>query len=276
MNKLDQEISFKDYRAIKSAVSISELNVFRNLPAKYEHEVLLGNKKQSTDAQKIGTSLHAAFLEPAEFFKWYKFAEKLDKRTNVGKLQAAEREEQEALGYVYLNQFEMDKVNSAVRAMHQNTAIKNICKDLTVETSMFWTDSLTGLECKGRMDGYNEAGKFIIDVKTTKDAKNFVSSIIEYGYHRQAAYYMDGLSICLKDDSPWEYYWVVVEMEAPYINAVYKASSNMLEIGRIEYENDLMRFAECKKNNKWPGLENQVYTASLPNWYINKAAEIKT
>lgn len=275
-NRLVESLDFKEYRSIKDAVSISELNVFEKLPSIYKYQILDGHKEEATKPQMLGTALHAAFLEPAEYFKWYKSGEKLDKRTSIGKAEAALRAESEAQGYVYLSPNEMDLVNSSVRAMHQNTAIKNLTNDLTVETSMFWIDPLTGVKCKGRMDAFSKNGKFILDVKTTKDAKNFLSSVLEYGYHRQAAYYLDGLAACTNDETWLDYYWVVVEMDPPFTNCVYKASVNMLMAGRIEYENALMRYAECKKKNEWPGLENQVITLSLPNWYLNKVSEVKT
>ncbi|WP_128547224.1 PD-(D/E)XK nuclease-like domain-containing protein [Larkinella soli] len=61
------------------------------------------------------------------------------------------------------------------------------------------TDVATKLPIKGRIDAVHKISGRIIDVKTTscRDAQSFYNTFVEYGYDRQAAFYLDlhGISI---------------------------------------------------------------------------------
>ena len=70
----------------------------------------------------------------------------------------------------------------------------------------------------------------IIDIKTTSDKSlsSFKSSAYKYGYHRQAAFYLDGFQAK-------EFIFVVIEKKAPYNVGVYIAGEDFINRGRSEY-----------------------------------------
>lgn len=267
------DLDFKEYRAHTQWISISELNTYRKAPLIYKHEYIDGNKRQASPAQAIGTALHAAYLEPTVWQEKFKIAEKIDRRTKEGKI-AGERQDAMARieGVTFLNPDQYNMVENACYELDSHPYLKTIKEGFKFEASMFWVDGDTN--CKGRVDSFSPSLSTIFDVKTTKDAKNFGKSILEYGYHRQAAYYLDGLTQ-VTGQVYEDFVWIVVEMEAPFLHAVYKADKDMLSIGRMEYKQDLLQFQESKVKNEWPGLSPLVQTISLPSWYVSKTVETK-
>jgi hypothetical protein len=268
------DIDFKQYRAEKDWVSISELNTFRKAPICYENEYINNNKRKQTPQMELGTALHMMFESRELFNKTYQAAAKIDKRTKAGQEEAEKRELLEKrAGIIFLDPTDMNKVELACASLEAHPFVAQVKKDLKSEVSMFWHDDDAGTLCKGRVDAYSTLHDGIFDVKTTKDASNFDDSVVTYGYHRQAAYYLDGFQktsgIKLNN-----FYWLCVEMEAPYLCSVYVADAIMLDVGRHEYKNDLKRFADCKKKNSWPGLSSEVKKMSLPSWYLRRATEI--
>ena len=62
-------------------------------------------------------------------------------------------------------------------------------------------------------------------------------SSYKYGYHRQAAFYMDGFNAD-------EFWFAVVEKEAPYRTGLYQASEEFINNGRREIGELLDRYRE--------------------------------
>jgi len=267
-------LNFKTYREQKDWVSISELNVFDRAPICYKHEILDGNKRESSKQQDLGTALHTYFLEPKVWSDIYRVADAHDKRTVAGKAVAAEIKKLEAeLGCIFLSQAEYDKVRFAGDALDAHPFIKDIKPTLKCESSMFWRDLSTGVACKGRLDSYSDDYCAIFDVKTTKSAKYFSQSVADYSYHRQAAFYLDGLF--QTTGKSWSTFtWLTVEMDAPHLCAVYTASDEMIKRGRDEYQALLQRYKRCHTMNNWPGLSTEITELNLPAYMMGKAIEI--
>ena len=81
--------------------------------------------------------------------------------------------------------------------------------------------------------------KVIIDLKTTRDSspESFRRSAYNYGYDRQAAFYLDGF----KAD---EFWFLVIEKESPYRVGIYKASDEFIEGGRQKNQSLLKKYKE--------------------------------
>jgi hypothetical protein len=267
------DLDFKQYRAMKDAVSISELNVYRKAGVLYKHEIIDGHKRQSTPQQTLGTALHHAYLESHSFDSAYNIGWAIDKRTTEGKKEAARRDELERrLGVTFLNPDDMTKIVDACKILNDHPILKNIKPKLKFEASMFWENN--GIKSKGRLDAFDPETGLIVDLKTTKDAKNFAKSIIDYGYHRQAAYYLDGLKTITGVDAK-EFIWVCIEMDAPHLCAIYRADETMIAVGRHEYQQDLVAFKNSKDKNEWLGLSTEIQDIALPSWYLTKTSEVK-
>lgn len=263
-----RDLPFLDYRAILDAVSISELSEFARAPVCYKHSYIDGKRRKGSDAQQLGTDCHTYLLEPHEWAK-YRRGEKIDKRTTEGKARAAALEKEAAeKGLIYLDPVAYDQIIGAGDSLKSHPFVKEYLPKADPELSIFWTDEETGVYCKARLDA-PVAGFGILDVKTTKSAKDFEHSIVSWGYYRQAAYYLDAWNR-FHDEKLSDFYFLVVEMEAPHLRRVIQADSSMIEYGRQEYKKLLKRFAECRKTNTWPHLSESVEVASLPAWMTSR------
>jgi len=134
------------------------------------------------------------------------------------------------------------------------------------ELSLYSKDVETGLLKRCRIDRVPEGGNAIVDVKTTLDAspKGFAKSVANFGYHVQAAYYLD---ICNDLNMEKECFVIVaIEKEPPYAVGVYQLSEDAIEYGRKLYREWLQTLATCIEKDVWPGYPEKFVTLDLPSW----------
>lgn len=144
------------------------------------------------------------------------------------------------------------------------------------EQSMFWqdTDPFTGrtVWLRGRLDRLpaipTTTGRLIVcDYKTaaSADAGSFSRSAANYGYHQQAAWYLDGTrALCGVDDPAFVF--VVQEKDPPYLVNVIELDTTALDIGRARNRAAIERWIECTDSGVWPGYSTDVELVSLPRW----------
>ncbi|KKM68110.1 hypothetical protein LCGC14_1464240 [marine sediment metagenome] len=131
-----------------------------------------------------------------------------------------------------------------------------------VEVTILWKDCDTGLILKGRLDKWRSIG-LIIDLKTTRDASRAERSIWKYGYHIQAAMYVDGVYELTGEHH--EFVLIFVESEPPYGIRAAKLHESAIELGRETYKRLLHQYAQCQATNEWPGYDHPIFWR-LPEW----------
>lgn len=129
---------------------------------------------------------------------------------------------------------------------------------------------LAGTRSKARLDLVPPSAA-VIDFKTARDASpDFVRSIIDRDYLRQAAYYLD---LAKQNGLPHtSFIFVAVEKTPPYSVGIYYLSDDQLEIGRRQYVRLLNLYAECVSKNEWPGYPTDPQPVELPAWFERKEA----
>lgn len=278
MNPGIYNISEQEHRSLISYPSISELNLLDRAPIIYKHQILDGNKSKSSKAQEEGTLIHLCILEHDKFLKKVK---PLPNGVDFRLKKFADLKEQIELekqdGIFHVKQYEFDKYLEIRDAVLKISFAKDLLEEGAAEKTVIFDEESTGVRCRGRLDSCSIPGNFILDIKTTVDAKNFLKSVVDYKYHKQAAFYLDGFdSVTAPNEKPQEFYWIAVEKEAPYLCALYKASPEMLRIGRIEYRRQVELYKRCFMADSWPGISESVFTLDLPEWYSKRFAEIET
>jgi hypothetical protein len=144
------------------------------------------------------------------------------------------------------------------------------------EQSMFWqdTDPFTGrtVWLRGRLDRLpaipTTTGRLIVcDYKTaaSADASSFSRSAANYGYHQQAAWYLDGIRVLCGVDDP-AFVFVVQEKDPPYLVNVIELDLTALDIGRTRNRAAIERWIACTDADDWPGYSADVELVSLPRW----------
>jgi hypothetical protein len=142
------------------------------------------------------------------------------------------------------------------------------------EQSLFAQDEESGgVWLRGRLDWLPDPGPgrmILCDYKTTADIGDpaaFSRAMGNYGYHAQAAWYLDlARTLGLADDDA-AFVFIVQSKQAPYLVSVIEPDEEALEIGRAENRAAINLFAKCTSNNEWPGYDEGVVPASLPGWY---------
>lgn len=220
---------------------------------------LHGVRSEPTPAMKFGTAVHTAILEPTVFNQSYVLFTG-DRRTKAGK------EEYERLtlgGANIINLAEYDAISAMQMAVRNHPVARELLHDGKAEQSVFWTDPDTGLECKCRTDYWRD--DIVVDLKTTEDAspEGFARSIATYRYHVQAAHYSAGTQA-------ERFLFVVVEKKPPYAVAVYELDEISLELGQAARMQDMAVYAECVRENRWPGYAEDVTPVSIPAWAFPK------
>lgn len=181
------------------------------------------------------------------------------------------RDEQVGAGLVVLSSDDAERV----RGMAAAIAASPLADELLVgerEVSMFTRDP-SGVMLRGRVDMvHGDLG--IVDLKTTgrlASDEDFTRSVWNFGYHQQAAWYMDQadeLQLC----EP-RFRFVVQETQPPYLIGFYELTDDYVGVGRDLNRQAIDLYAECTQRNDWPGLEASVVPLLPPAWAYDDEIE---
>ncbi|MEO2046452.1 MAG: PD-(D/E)XK nuclease-like domain-containing protein [Pirellulales bacterium] len=275
------DIDFEDYLAW-DAVSNSRMNLARRSLMHYQ----AGWKKKPTAAMRRGSLVHCGSLEPLEFQNKYVVLPQYElspqnvtlggKRT-TSKVTTyykgmVEQFTEASQGKEIVSQDWFDSTLGLIKALkNHELAGEWLCNDDPAEVSFIWQDQETGLYCKGRIDKWQNKQQRFIDLKTCADPIAFGKSIAIYGYHRQAAFYQEGIAQ-LAGGELHEPCIVAVETEDPWGIRAAPISEEWLMIGRQEVRSTLTAIAEANEDGTWPGYDSPESWLP-PSWYEATAGE---
>lgn len=212
-----------------------------------------------TRPQMLGTALHAATLEPAEFARQY-IAAPYAARNAAGYKAWAKDQVKHIL---------MPGEVEAVQGMHASIYAHPIGGKLIsapggYEQSLFELDPVTGLLCKCRFDHLLTSG-WGLDIKKTTDASEWhaAQTIANYGYHQQAAFYSD-IYEWASGEPLQGFAFIFVEETPPYALAIYVLGPDDLDRGRYLYRRALSIYANCLDRNEWPSYPVAPTQIALP------------
>lgn len=251
------------------ALSASKLKAMRKSPAHCRYQL---DHPKTTEAMALGAMVHTILLEPLTFSDRYFVMPKCDRRTKEGK-QRHEEATREACGKTVVEQADLDTASMMARAVADHASFPALLRNFGHnELSVFWRDDDTGLECKMRADRLVEVpgfGLVCVDLKTTTDAspEGFARAVNKFGYHIQAAFYLEGLARA--GMSCERFVIIAVESDAPHCVAAYALDDDAMEQGRREVERLKRVYAECLRTGVWPAYSDRIESLSLPKWAIN-------
>ncbi len=231
----------------------------------------------STAAQIDGTLIHALVLQKKELFAV--IPKDAPKQPTKAQLKAKKPSEDSifAINYwsifrgqhpnkEFITQDEADTIHRIRDAiMADPDASEMLSRSNRFEVAGFKKHS-TGLMLKGLADCLTvDDNNFTVvpDIKTCQlggaSKEAFQAAIADYGYYRQAAFYLDLFEASF-------FLFIAVEKEPPFAVACYLADSRMVRIGREQNERDLERIAQCELTDTWPGYPSGIQTIGLPDW----------
>ena len=252
-----------DYHAHES-ISKSGLDLFNRSPAHYH----FAEPREPTRAVAIGTAIHAAILEPEVFANDYMLLESVtDRRASAYK---------EAVKIYGVDNVLTATESANVKGM-QEMALANpdyqkyASSEHSTELSFFGICSITGLTLRCRFDLLTHDGR-ALDVKKTRDSQeyDFARSILNYRYHVQHAFYSHVYK-CVTGNEIESFEFFAIGENSPHANVVYCLDDESVAIGRKEMMDNLQHLAS--EHDKTEGIWGARTIISLPEWYLNNAAE---
>ena len=195
------------YYSDKEYVSNSMLNLLNKSPQTLAQFIEHGG--EVTPAMNFGKAFHSSILEPEKFITDVAI---YDGKTKRGKAWDEFSSENKDKTIITAVEFECIKgMEGAITSGEAANLLEGI-----YEKAHVW--EFDGIKCKGKVDIYDPISNTIIDIKTTgdKSLSSFRGSAYKYGYHRQAAFYLDGFEA----DT---FIFIVIEKKAPYNIGIYTA-----------------------------------------------------
>lgn len=236
----------KEYRAAEG-INKSTLWEIRRSPAHYKY--LLEHPLEDTPSLRFGRALHAALLTPTAYKREYVTAPDFDKRTKAGKEAYAEWAAAISSGATIMTADETQDIAGMLKSYKGCPDARNLLKKTRRELPIFWNDKNLGLKCKCRVDAMSASA--VIDIKTTADGSldSFRRDALKYGYHVQAAHYLDGVEALTGKRPDW--YFIAIEKKPPYAVHVLKASASFIDFGEYERNVLMERLHSCMESGEW-------------------------
>lgn len=262
----------KEYREYP-AISRSQLFKIADTPEKFKWA--MDHPEPATPALIFGQLLHTVVLQPETVDRDFAVAPICDRRTTVGKKLWLEFEEQAESKTVVT----ADMVDTAVEMRDKlfNDGFVQKLLNGEKEKPFFWTDELTGEECKCRVDCLTKINDMdiIVDLKTAESAETdvFMRHAVKYGYNLQAAMYGEGV----KQNTGKEhaFVFIVIEKKPPYAINIMQADKTFITHGYDMFRRLIGTYHECKVSGNWYGYlgrHNMINNLGLPA-YLAKEIE---
>jgi hypothetical protein len=161
----------------------------------------------------------------------------------------------------------------AIRAEPLAAALLNP-QNGTPEQNLFWTERESGVPMRCRVDWLPKPGSdpyLIVDYKSAASAnpKKFAKSALDYGYHIQAATYLDAVETLGFASDP-QFLFVVQEKTPPYLVSVCTLGVDELAAGYNLMRDAISIYQECTETGVWPGYSDEVALLTFPSWYFRQ------
>ena len=263
---LRSSVSYDEY-ARTPGVRISALKELGRSALHYRHHLVTPKESRPLT---LGSAAHCAVLEPERFERDHAI---WGERTDGGALRPRRGKDWESFaalnaGRTILTEDEHTAalaIRDAVRGC--DVAMRYLRKG-EAEVTMQWTDASTGTPMKGRADWLTKDAGYpvLVGLKTTRDCRSILFGVqaARLSYHLAWAAYADGYA-AITGTAP-KMIEIVVESAPPHDVAVYVITSEIIEQGRGEYHDLLVRLAACERDNDWPGAVPGETQLRLPPW----------
>jgi len=227
--------------------------------------------KTPTPAMTIGDAIHRVILEPHRLHDLVQRAPTQEKRSNADKAAWADVRNMYPEAIVLRptgsdREPGYDEVIRISEAVWAHPTAAALLRGAKTELTVVWTDPVTGLACKSRVDAFNRVDGWptVVDLKTAEDASpaRFPWACERYGYHFQGAHYLAGLD----ELAPLQrrFVMVVVEKSPPHAVACYELSPASLELGQHLVRAALDTCAKCVEAGEWPAYPVGIQSIVLP------------
>lgn len=260
----------------------------------------LTDEFQESDAMRVGTAVHCAYLEPEKFSSSViVLPDDAPKKPTSRQVNAKKPSpetvhavaywsafEKAAQGKTLLTKEQHDSVLLMVKSIKDHSIASSMLTRGEAEYSYYAVDPVTGLpqKCRPdylRVDWVEENGvkrKIIsmYDIKTCQDASvdGFTRQVMNLLYHVQAAHYMETFFLATGEQVD-EFHFIAAENTMPHATNIHslKRGSLELDIGFRQRRKVLDDYAiYLKDTNKLYefGYEKKINEIVFPRWALEK------
>ncbi len=240
----------------------------------------ISNIDEETTARRVGTLLHMAVLErelyDARVRVHPEFGDQRKKENKAAKLDWLKTL---APDHIVVSTKEDDLVQAMAKSIWAHKVARALLTGGSAESTGYFTDPETGLQCRIRPDFRNDKGA-IVDLKTAMDADplTFNKVVTNMGYDVQGWFYSYGTSIIEQRVMP-DFVIVAVEKTPPYAVSVHVLDPAMLQRARDGIKNvrrgalDTMRaIATSIAANHFPAYGELAHLCQSPAWHSDREA----
>lgn len=165
---------------------------------------------------------------------------------------------------------EMEAIRHMVRNVYAHPrATMLLANAMHYEFTVLYEDPETGLPLRARPDlisGFYSR-VIVVDFKTTRalTPREFASEAVKWGYHRQEAWYREGVERFGYDIAA--FLFVTVDKSPAHECRVYELSSSALQLGREENQSIRRDLAHRLETDDWTDpYGKEILTIDLPAW----------
>lgn len=282
----DENVPEELYHADKSAVSSSGgKKLLEDTPLHFYDawaQPYVEDEEES-GALRLGTLLHLCLLKPKEYTARVVLAKKFDRRTKEGKAAAAAFEKDLPNKAIIVDANEKRQIEEMALAVLAHPIAGDLIrsKHLRTELTGYFTDPVSRVRCRVRLDGYEvtpNGERTIIDLKSIHRARlaDIERAVENFKYAHQAVTYIEAAMVIDKipiEQPPPLYAWIFVEKTSPYAVRVYYPDERMLADAAVERTEAMKTLARCIRTNKWPGYDESAQPLSRPAWALKRAKQ---
>lgn len=182
-----------------------------------------------------------------------------------------------ARGDVPLKKADYDDVHAMAAALRKHRTAAALLDPAAgaPEQTLIWRDERTGVMCRALVDFLRHPApgrRFLLpDYKSTgaeygASPDKVGRSMGDFGYHFQLAWYLMGVRALGLAGDDAEALLVVQETRKPYLVTVAQPDPTAMRVGAMKARQALDLYAECVRDNHWPGYSDDVVLAELPPW----------
>lgn len=281
----------RTYREI-DAINVHGLFEIQNgSPSHFKYK--LDHPEPATSAMVMGSAVHCRLLQPEIFEKLFVIAPGCSEITGKGSRCSRDGKaicqgkwyctqhmpgEADVIDQTPLSKSEHDNCLAICDGNSRRRILTEIIESIDQpnrELTLIWIDENTGVTCKGRIDMLSKGGA-IFDLKTCESANpmKFARDALEYSYHQQAAFYLDGCAaLGVHADI---FYFMALEKTPPYEPAGLYFPDKFIDFGRRANRCLLQTYAWCKKTGIWPGFGAVPFEIELPNYFYERLTKMET
>lgn len=259
-----------NYHDPDGTITHSRLEVFRKSPMLYKKTFLDQTvKPETTTAMLLGQVVHCLALEPDKFGDQFWVCDVGNRNAKAYKALAADPDENRTI--ILTKEYDnAQRIASAIDDNKQALEWLDICQEREAEIEWTYPIGDKSHKAKARIDALSRDYKTIVDIKTAADPmpEKWDRDCFQYGYHRQGAFYEDGLRSTVEDVCDWTVIFIVIGKSDPY--HVFCRQLELIDIvmGRDENMVDLTRLVRMKELGDFRmNSETETTFVSRPGYY---------